>query len=231
MAVKVSAEDIIKAILQMGVGAALGGTPASAVLGGMGFGRSSANASEVLSSAKQGTADSIVGRMAATEYPNPQHTVKVNYFPGKPRFNAGVQRGIGDKAARMQTLAEHNEALTKFLRPGQTPEQRQAAIQAGIKAEQELPSYWYDTEPRVMYMPSSSAVKAIRVTPDHRVQVQWGSSPKWYSYSPSGDPQKASEVMKELVLSHSIGQSLCRKSSKPGCGGWARKYFDSSFGT
>lgn len=231
MALKISAEEVIRA-LAGGFGMGLAG------LGGAGAAPATSVLSAVTGGGKGGQGgknytnpDDAAGRMQAAEYPNPQHTVQVEYLPGPPQLNAKRQDAIADKASRMQTLEEHNAALTKFIRPNQTPQQRALAIQQGVEEEENLLSYWYDKGPRKNYTPSSSAIRAIRVTPDHRVQVQWGTSPKWYSYLPAGNAQKASEMMRELMMSRSLGQSLCRKSRKPGCGDWARKYFDASFGT
>lgn len=168
----------------------------------------------------------VIDGLAADKYPNPLHTVEVNYFPGKAQFNAMLQRGVAERAAKMQTLQQHNETLLKYLRPGMDAKAQHLAIMRGVADEEALPEYWDDKKPRVDYTPSSSAVKAIRITPDNRVEVMWGSTPKWYTYKQHADPHAASMTAHQLITAPSIGRALIRKSKKPGVGDWGRAQYD-----
>jgi hypothetical protein len=179
---------VLSAILNLGGGGGMAGY----VLGGIG-GKAPSNS----------TVDD--------EYPSPMHRVDVNYIPGPPRLNAGLQKEVAEKAARMQTLEEHNDALTKYLRalpPNATPREKHLAIVKGAEEEEELLSYWDDKRPRKNYTPSSSAVRSVRITPDHRIQVQWGTSPKWYTYKQHPNAYEASLAAQRLLTSNSIGRSV-----------------------
>ena len=163
----------------------------------------------------------------AETYPNPLHTVNVNYLPGPPQLNAMLQRGLADRAAQMQTLEQHNNTLLKYLKqlpPNATAKQKHLALMQGVADEEALDEYWDDKKPRKDYTPSSSAVTKVRVTPDNRIEVMWGSTPKCYSYKQYPDPYKASLAMKELLTSGSIGRALVRKSKK--YGQWGRANYD-----
>ena len=194
---------VLSAILNLGGGGGMAGY----VLGGIG-GKAPSNS----------TVDD--------EYPSPMHTVNVNYVPGPPRYNQGVKRGVAEKAARMQTIEEHNDALTKYLRalpPNATPREKHLAIVKGAEEEEKLMSYWDDKKPRRNYSPSSSAVKAVRITPDHRIQVQWGTSPKWYTYKQHANAYEASLAAQRLLTAGSIGLAVY-----PGRGFFSKEENDDS---
>jgi hypothetical protein len=173
----------------------------------------------------------------AETYPNPLHTVDVAYQPGEPKFNSMLQRGVADKAAQMQTLKEHNDTLLKYLRqlpPNASDKAKHLAIMQGFADEQALDSYWDDKKPRKDYTPNSSAVRSVRVTPDNRIEVQWGTSPKWYTFRQYPDPYKASLAMKQLLTSDSIGRAVMPylrngkpvKFKTPGVAWWNKKNYD-----
>lgn len=175
-----------------------------------------------------GTGSSVTadGR-EADRYPNPLHTVGVNWIPGPPQLNSMLKRGIADKAAQMQSLKEHNDTILRYLRalpPTASDKDKHLALMRGIADEEALDSYWDDKKPRKDFSPSSSAVKAIRITPDNRIEVMWGSTPKWYTYKQHSDPYQASLAAKELLTSGSIGRALVRKSKK--YGQWGRSQYD-----
>lgn len=175
-----------------------------------------------------GTGSSVTadGR-EADRYPNPLHTVSVNWLPGPPQLNAMLKRGVADKAAQMQSLKEHNDTILRYLRalpPTASDKEKHLALMRGIADEEALDSYWDDKKPRKDFSPSSSAVKAIRITPDNRIEVMWGSTPKWYTYKQHSDPYQASLAAKELLTSGSIGRALVRKSKK--YGQWSRAQYD-----
>lgn len=166
----------------------------------------------------------------AETYPNPLHSVKVNYIKGPPQFNAMLKRGLAERASKMQTLEQHNDALLSHLRklpPNASPKAKHLAIMQGVADEEALDEYWDDKKPRKDYSPSSSAVSGIRITPDNRVEVAWGTNPnKWYTYIQHADPYEASMAAHKLLTSESIGRALIRKSKKPGVGDWGRAQYD-----
>lgn len=166
----------------------------------------------------------------ATSYP----TTRMSVTLGETTNNGELQRATAQKASKMQELNEHNRALTKFLRPGQTPAERIEAIRKGKEAEKKLWAFWDDDRPRINYTPSSSAVESIRITPDNRVQVKWRKGPKWYDFLAASDPYQASEAFSALVTAPSIGRAvwpvLTRnvKKPQPNLGWWNMTHFDPS---
>lgn len=151
---------------------------------------------------------------SASNYP--ESTMQVRITPvGDGVHNAMLQVGVADKAARMQTLREHNDAINQFLKPGQSKAERMEAVRKGKQAEKELLSFWADKKPRVNYTPSSSAVEAIRITPENRIEVKWRGTPKWYTFKPLPTPFEASEAFKSLVMAPSIGRAVYPVRSRP----------------
>lgn len=176
---------------------------------------------------------------SASNYP--ESTMQVRITPVSDGVhNAMLQVGVADKAARMQTLREHNDAINQFLKPGQSKAERMEAIRKGKQAEKELLSFWADKKPRVNYTPSSSAVEAIRITKDNRVEVKWRNSKKmdndgFYTFLPSATPFEASEAFKSLVMAPSIGRAVYPVISRPLKkfnpyinNNWNSKYYDPS---
>lgn len=177
---------------------------------------------------------------SASDYPKSSMQVRITPV-GDGVHNAMLQVGVADKAARMQTLREHNDAINQFLKPGQTKAERMEALRKGKQAEKELLSFWADKKPRVNYTPSSSAIEAIRITPENRIQVKWRGKPSkknpsgWYTFLPSATPFEASEAFKSLVMSPSIGRAvypvISRPLKKPNpyiTNNWNSKYYDPS---
>jgi hypothetical protein len=177
---------------------------------------------------------------SASNYPESSMQVRITPV-GDGVHNAMLQVGVADKAARMQTLREHNDAINQFLKPGQTKAERMEAIRKGKQAEKELLSFWADKKPRVNYTPSSSAIEAIRITPENRIQVKWRGKPSkknpsgWYTFLPSATPFEASEAFKSLVMAPSIGRAVYPVVSRPLKkfnpyinNNWNSKYYDPS---
>lgn len=177
---------------------------------------------------------------SASKYPESSMQVRITPV-GDGVHNAMLQVGVADKAARMQTLREHNDALNQFLKPGQSKAERMEAIRKGKQAEKELLSFWADKKPRVNYTPSSSAIEAIRITPKNRIQVKWRGKPSkknpsgWYTFLPSATPFEASEAFKSLVMAPSIGRAVYPVISRPLKkfnpyinNNWNSKYYDPS---
>lgn len=189
-------------------------------------------ASEVFGSAGLGPEASLED--SASKYP--ESTMQVRVTPvGDGVHNAMLQVGVAEEAARMQTLQEHNDAINQFLKPGQSKAERMEAIRKGKQAEKELLSFWADKKPRVNYTPSSSAVEAIRITPENRIEVKWRKGPKWYTFLPSATPFKASEAFQALVTAPSIGRAVYPVVSRPLKkfnpyinNNWNKKHYDPS---
>lgn len=164
----------------------------------------------------------------ANEYPHPLHTVSIGYGVG----NTGVDYAKAKDAAKMQTLEEHNAALTAFIKPGMNEAQLADAIVKGKELESRMLSFWDDSKPREQYHPTSSAVQAVRLTPDGRIQVMWrhksasGKPPKWYTYKTHANPQEASMSLRKLMTSGSIGKSVY-----PGRGWFAESEYDAAQAT
>lgn len=197
---------------------------------------------EVLQSVGIGPGASL--KDSASKYPESNMMVRITEVPDDGTHNALLQVGVAEEAARMQTLKEHNDAINKFLEPGQTPAQRAEALRKGQEAERKLLSFWADDRPRVNYTPSSSAVEAIRITPENRIEVKWRGKPSknnpsgWYTFLPSVNPYKASEAFQALVTAPSIGRAVYPVVSRPLKkfnpyinNNWNKKHYDPSKAT
>lgn len=138
--------------------------------------------------------------------------------------NNGVQRGVAEKAAKAQSLEEHNRAL----------------MDGGPAAERMLQSWWpgEDVQPREDFTPSSSAVRGVRILPNNKIQIQFRDGGKWYTYRGGSNPREASEAAHALLTAPSIGRSLPRNGKNrhdyPGAEGipdsevgwWGRNHYD-----
>lgn len=234
MAVKrLTLEDVATLLGMAGAAGFMGGGSAGGVQGDF--------LTEVFQSVGVGPDASL--KDSASKYPESQMMVEIQPV-NDGIHNAKLQVGVAEEAAKMQTLKEHNDALNKFLKPGQTPAERAEALRKGKQAEKELLSFWADKTPRVSYTPSSSAVKAVRITPDNRVQVMWqGKHSKnnpdgWYTFLPSSNPYKASEAFQALVTAPSIGRAVYPVVSRPLKkfnpyinNNWNKKHYDPSMAT
>ena len=165
-----------------------------------------------------GVASRILGATgspyAASSYPTdvPDFDYGVQFIPGPPQNNALLKRGPAQKAARMQTLEEHNRAVNKYVRPGMSPVERRWAIQKGLEEERQLLSFWKDDRPRTSITPSSSAVSGIRINSDNTISVQFGGKGKWYTYEGGPNRFEASLAAKDLVTAPSIGRAINSKT-------------------
>lgn len=147
----------------------------------------------------------------------------------------------------MQTLDEHNQALTQFVRPGMDPVTLHKAIMAGQEAEKRLKKFWdessADGTERAKFTVSSSAVSGIRITPDGRVQVKWAKPSKknpsgWYTfkqYDNTYDASKAAQRLMDPNVTPSIGRAVYPVVSrnitkrKNGLGDWNEFNYDPAF--
>ena len=60
-------------------------------------------------------------------------------------------------------------------------------------------------------------MSGIRITPDARIEVQWGTSPTWYTFRQFPNTYKASEEAQKLLMSDSIGRAVMpfQRNGKP----------------
>lgn len=111
-----------------------------------------------------------------------------------PANNEGRDYNMTEKAAGVQDIVEHNRALA-------------------LGTEGNLAGWWpgIDTKPRRDLGISSSAVDGIRINRDGTIGIKWINGKKWYTYSGGKSVKDASEAVKQLLLSESIGRALNRK--------------------
>lgn len=150
----------------------------------------------------------------------------IQYVGGDmPYNNASIDRSLAYKGALAQSLEEHNRALSA----------------GGPAAEKALQSWWpgEDVKPRVDFTPGSSAVSGVRILPNNKIQVQFRGGGKWYTYRGGSNPREASEAVKDLLTSPSIGRAMPRNgkyahngpADKKGrldvnVGAWGRTHYD-----
>lgn len=234
---------IAKEILAFIMGASMGGGRAG----------SSIAANLLASAARGGSTGSgtsvpglsgVAQQFMAKQYPDqfaPQawHSYDVINIPGKANFNqhGKANAGVIDEAGVMQDIDLHNRTITKYIHPGMTPQQERLALQQGLQEEKNLPQFWNESKSRRPFSVSSSAVSGIRLTPDARIEVQWKSSPKWYTFRAYPNTYEASKAAQELLKADSIGQAVMpfqRKGkrlnfSNPNLSWWNRKNYDGSY--
>ena len=130
------------------------------------------------------------------------------YVPGHAQENSMLVRTPDNlKAFLRQSEEQHAEALNRYMNDERIPKDR--AAQLGIKAEEQLPEWWNDHDPRLPVTPSSSCVKRARIGADGDIYVVFGSNPNTeYQYEGSSDPVEASRILQELVTAPSIGRAI-----------------------
>lgn len=148
----------------------------------------------------------LKGQLRARKYPAKAHITRPGLANGA--HNSGLNMALADDAGRMQSLQEHNDTLFKYLRPGMTPIEAQAAVEKGYKEERKLPAYWDELHNRRNFNVRSDAVHGIKVTPDGYVQVRWRGSPKWYTFQKYPDTHQASLAVQELIKKPSLGRAV-----------------------
>lgn len=234
---------IAKEILAFALGASMGAGRAG----------SSMAANLIASASRGGTGGSVPSvpglsqvaqRFMAREYPeqfapDAWHYYDVLNIPGKANYNQHGKANAGaiEDAGVMQDLDTHNRTITKYIRPGMKPHDERLALQRGLMEEKNLPQFWNESKSRRPFAVSSSAVSGIRLTPDARIEVQWKSSPRWYTFKAYPDTYTASRAAQELLKADSIGQAVMpyqRKGvplnfKKPGMCWWNRKNYDPNY--
>ena len=178
------------------------------------------------------TADTFATKNYPTEFsPGAYHTYDVINTSSGPNMNAWgkFNKAVIEEAGRMQTIKEHNDAITKYVKmlpKGADPKMVRAALSRGLEEEKRLPQFWNESKSRRPFKVSSSAVTGIRLTPDARVEVQWKNSPTWYTFMQYPNTQEASVAAQKLLKADSIGRAVYPvvsrklKNPKPGLGDW-----------
>lgn len=221
--------EIAKQILLMLLGGAIGSMGGTAgILGGAGG---------ILGGALGGSSGFGDDGYPKEFAPDKHHTYNVVHIQGKPNFNQYGKdyKAIIDEAGEMQSLKEHRDALTKYIRPGMTPKQLRVAEEMGIEEEKKLPKFWNESFDRRNFKVSSSAVSGIRITPSGNVEVRWGSSPKWYTFRQYANTHEASLKAKELLQADSIGRAVYPvksrhiKHPKKGLGKWNSENYEEAY--
>ena len=243
----VSKAEIAKEIIALVLGSAMGGgnalVRAGSLLANIGVLPVPGSAG-VLSGIVGGAPLGSVGALAAKGYPTefaPRawHYYEVVNVPGKPNFNRNGKANAAaiDSAGIMQTLDDHNRAIVQFVRPGMDKKTERAALSAGMDAEKALPAFWNESESRRPFTVSSSAITGIRLTPDARIEVQWKSSPKWYTFRAYDNTHEASKAAQQLLKADSIGRAVMPfqrngvplKFNNPDIGWWNKINYDGSY--
>lgn len=193
------AKQLFNIILGMGMGgAARGGISLSFV--------------PSVASGMPASAETFAAKNYPTEFaPDAFHIYDVAYQPSTTANQNSLGKAYEqeiDYAGRMQTLDEHNKAITRYVRPGMNPKQLREALNMGLEREKHMPAFWNESKSRMPFKVSSSAVAGIRLTPDARVEVRWGTSPKWYSYRQYPDTYQASLAAQQLLQADSIGRAV-----------------------
>jgi len=106
--------------------------------------------------------------------------------------------GSNKEAAYRQDPVEHEIAIHKYERPGQTPAERLFAIEKGQEEERELPKYWDDEYPRRDINESSSWIDEIEYLPSMGLAIMKTNGHEYYY------PMTSKEVG-DWVTSDSLG--------------------------
>ena len=243
----VSKAEIAKEIIALVLGSAMGGGNALvragsslANIGGLPVPGSAGVLSGIVGGAPLGSVGALAAKGYPTEFaPRAWHYYEVVNVPGKPNFNQHGKANAGtiDEAGIMQTLDDHNRAIVQFVRPGMDKKTERAALSAGMDAEKALPAFWNESESRRPFTVSSSAITGIRLTPDARIEVQWKSSPKWYTFRAYDNTHEASKAAQQLLKADSIGRAVMPfqrngvplKFNNPDIGWWNKINYDGSY--
>lgn len=209
MAIQATPAELSSLAILAALGRGTGRVPSgisAGILGGMGGG---GDTGELPPELRRHEAD----KYPTSFTPGANHEYTVRYYPsGRGHVNGnstgGANRQAIKEAGVMQSLEQHNAALLKYLRPGMSPKEQHVAIMLGAEEEKKLPQFWDDSEGRRRFAVSSSAVSGIRLTPDARVEVRWGTGPKWYTFKQYKDTYEASKAAQRLLLSDSIGRAV-----------------------
>lgn len=206
-------------------GAMAAGSPAavlSRAVGMMAAGRGSRFGGSTLTRLANALGDKAPGTVYS--YPDMHHTFDYGDIlavtaDGSAWNNHTFKDAFTD-ALEYQDIEDHNAALNKYIRPGQTPAERQAAIIRGEKEEKRLMGFWdKDRHPRRNAGAKSTAVSGVRIR-NNMVWVQFGGKGKWYAYRGGNTTRQAAHEAAKLLRSRSIGRAMNRNAP----GSWARTH-------
>lgn len=207
--------EIAKEVLAFILGASMGGgragsSMAANLLASAARGGSTGSGTSV--PGLSGVAQQFMQKQYPDQFaPDMNHNYDVLTIPGKPNFNqhGKANAGVIDEAGVMQDIDLHNRTITKYIRPGMTPQQERLALQQGLQEEKNLPQFWNESKSRRPFSVSSSAVSGIRLTPDARIEVAWASKPNtWYTFKAYPNTYEASKAAQELLKADSIGRAV-----------------------
>lgn len=235
--------ELAKELLSLLVGAGLGG---SARLGGSVATRLLSSATGGNGGVTRGSLNDAASAFLAKNYPeefapSAWHNYEVQNIPltkaqrkdgqtGNYNQHGKSNKSVIEEAGVMQDIDLHNDTIKKYMRPGMTPKEQRIAIQRGLQDEKNLPQFWNESKSRRPFSVSSSAVSGIRLTPDARIEVQWHTSPTWYTFKQYDNTYEASKAAQQLLLADSIGRAVwpvvSRGVAKPGLGDWNRPNYD-----
>ena len=150
----------------------------------------------------------------------------IDYIPGPPNHNARRNRNENDAALPM-TQGEYNELVNKYN--GMTNLSPEVRRNLGMTAVKDNPK-WVPNQndrPKRELSPSSSVISSIKLTPDNKIVLTYGTNPKQYTFNGGNTLQEAAQSVLELINSPSIGRAV--NSRIPGS--WGRTHFDQSEGS
>lgn len=243
---KMDKAEVAKQLFSLILGMGMGG----AARGGISL-PSMANASRAIISGDNTGISRFLAKNYPTEFaPGKDVVFTVHHFDSKtPNLNAegNANYDIIDEAGHMQTLDEHNAALSKYInllspQDRNDPKKFRAALVLGQEEEKRLPAFWSESEPRRKFSVSSTAVNGIRLTPDARIEVRWANSKnpnKWYTFKQYANTHAASLAAQSLLQAPSIGRAVMPfqrngkrlefKNKKVDYSGWNELNYDPAF--
>lgn len=148
------------------------------------------------------------------------------YIPGPPNHNARRNRGQNDAALPI-TQGEYNELINKYNNMVNLPPEVRRNL--GETAVKDNPK-WVPNEnnrPKRDLNPSSSVISSIKLTPDNKIMLRFGSNPREYTYNGGNTLQEAAQAVLDLINSPSIGHAVNARIP----GSWGRVHFDQGAGS
>lgn len=236
MAMAPSAQAVLQFLMGLSAGAA---SPAAVLMGGGPATRPGRTTYLNL----PGRDDVGTGGYPEEFAPEPYHYHNVVHIPGAPNLNQHGKADMPtiDEAGMQQTLKEHNDLLTKYVKSlpaNATPRQVRDALELGRQEEKNYPKWWNESKDRRPFSVSSSAVSGIRITPEGNVEVQWASKPgTWYTFRKYANTHLASKAAQELLKADSIGRAVMPyqrngkplKFKDPSMAWWNRKNYEAGY--
>lgn len=164
-----------------------------------------------------------VNRQLPTTLPD-DFMYPIVYIPGPAQMNALRNRGEND-AALPFTQDEYNKTLNKFIG---NPNVKDPLVM-GEQEVKDNPKWVPGTnkEPKRTLSPSSSVISSIKLTPDNKIKLRFGTNPTEYTYNGGSSIQEAAQAVLDLINSPSIGRAVNTRLP----GSWGRRHFDQGAGS